>query len=104
MKQRNLWLGVLVAGSLLGGSLLGPLSGLEAAPAPHGAEKAPVNVNVNKASASELEAIRGIGPMLAERIVKYRETNGHFERPEDLVKVPGIGQAKLEKIKDQISL
>ena len=61
-------------------------------------------VNINKASLEELQAIRGIGPALAERVVKYREDNGRFEKVEDLVKVRGIGEAKFEKIKDQVSL
>ena len=61
-------------------------------------------VNVNKASAAELETVKGIGPMLAERIVTYRETHGRFDHLEDLVQVPGIGQAKLERIKSQLAL
>lgn len=61
-------------------------------------------INVNKASAEELQVIRGIGPSLAERIIQYREEHGRFEKAEDLVKVRGIGEAKFEKIKEQISL
>ena len=61
-------------------------------------------VNVNKASAEELQVIRGIGPSLAERIIQYRDEHGRFEKVEDLVKVRGIGEAKFEKIKEQVSL
>ena len=102
MKLGKRWLLVLITGSLIGGSLCGTPTMLQAAPV---LEKAPqVLVNVNKANAAELESIKGIGPMLAERILKYRETNGRFERLEDLIHVPGIGQAKFERIKSQITL
>lgn len=61
-------------------------------------------VNINKASLEELQTVRGIGPSLAERIIQYRDEHGRFERPEDLVNIRGIGEAKFEKIKSQISI
>lgn len=61
-------------------------------------------VNINKATAEELQNVRGIGPALAERIVQYRDDNGRFARPEDLVNVRGIGEAKFQKIRNQISI
>lgn len=80
-------------------------------PVLHAAPKADVKfetqaqpVNINKASAEELQVLRGIGPALADRIVKYRETNGRFAKVEDLGNVNGIGAAKLQKIKDQLVL
>lgn len=103
MKQPNRWFLVVLTGLLLSGSLMGPLGRLHAAPAAKEAGQVAL-VNVNRADASELESIRGIGPMLAERIIKHREANGRFEHLEDLTKVPGIGQAKFEKIKSQITL
>lgn len=103
MKKQNRWLILVMAGSLLGGSFPGPAGRLHAAPSSE-KQTAQALVNINKASAGELETIRGIGPMLAERIVKDREANGRYEHLEDLVRVPGIGQAKLEKIKSQITL
>ena len=103
MKRQNPWFLVVHTGCFLGSSLVGPLAKLQAAPAPKEAA-AQVAISINRANADELDAIRGIGPMLAERIVKYREANGRFERLEDLVRVPGIGQAKFEKIKSQITL
>ena len=105
MKLRKRCLLVLLTGSLLGSSLWGPSGSLQAAPAVQG--KAPAEqalVSINKANAPELESIRGIGPMLAKRILQYREANGHFEHLEDLIHVPGIGQAKFERIKGQITL
>ncbi|MGB5748862.1 MAG: helix-hairpin-helix domain-containing protein [Desulfobacterales bacterium] len=53
-------------------------------------------INVNTASAEELAQLKGIGPSHAAKIVAYREKNGPFKMPEDLVQVPGIGQKTFE--------
>lgn len=68
------------------------------------AKKGTAVVNINKAGLEELQTVRGIGPSLAERVIQYREEHGRFERPEDLVNVRGIGEAKFQKIKSQISI
>ena len=59
-------------------------------------------VNINTASAEQLTQLKGIGPALAQRIIEYREKIGPFEKPEDLMKVKGIGQKTFESIKDAI--
>ena len=59
-------------------------------------------ININRASAKELESLPGIGPVLAARIVEYRKSNGPFTSVDDLKKVPGVGGAKLEKFKEKI--
>ena len=61
-----------------------------------------VKVDINKAGLEELESIKGIGPALAERIIAYRNENGKFKTREDLISVKGIGQAKFNRIKDQL--
>lgn len=61
-------------------------------------------VNVNTASASELEKLPGIGPALAERIVSHRQSNGPFESLDDLTDVPGIGRAKLEALRAEATV
>jgi comEA protein len=61
-------------------------------------------VNINKAGVEELQTLRGIGPAIASRIIQYRESHGNFEKIEDLVNVGGIGQAKLQKIKTQVTV
>ena len=68
------------------------------------APTAPVIVNINTASAADLETLPGIGPVLAARIVAYREENGPFRAPEELSRVKGIGDAKLEEIWDLITV
>lgn len=105
MQTQNRWLVALLCTALLGGSFFGTPDRLSAAPAfEKGGVPAQAVVNINKANAGELEAIRGVGPMLAQRIVAHREAHGRFESLEDLIQVPGIGQAKFEKIKSQITL
>ena len=59
-------------------------------------------IAVNRATASELEALPGVGPVLAERIVAHRDQIGGFERVEDLLQVPGIGESKLAAIRDLV--
>ncbi|MDD5084623.1 MAG: ComEA family DNA-binding protein [Candidatus Omnitrophica bacterium] len=61
-------------------------------------------VNINTASNGELEQVRGIGPVLAGRIVQYRNENGKFSKLEDLANVKGIGGANFQKIKEQVAL
>jgi competence protein ComEA len=55
--------------------------------------------DLNSATQNELELVPGIGPALAERILKYRTEHGKFNSYEDLLKVSGIGGAKLEKFR-----
>ena len=59
-------------------------------------------ININTASAEELVQLKGIGPKKAAAIVKFRETNGPFRIPEDLIKVPGIGPKTFETNKERI--
>ncbi len=61
-------------------------------------------VNINKAGLEELQGLRGVGPSLAGRILEYRNEKGPFKQIEDLSHVRGIGQAKLEKMRSQISV
>lgn len=59
----------------------------------------PRRVNINTASATELETLPGIGPVLADRIVKYRRRSGPFASVERLLDVEGIGPKKLAALK-----
>lgn len=64
--------------------------------------KKPLIININKAGKDELTKLPGIGPKLADRILEYRKENGFFTKPEDIIKVKGIGLKKFEKCKDMI--
>lgn len=59
-------------------------------------------IDINAASAEELAQLKGVGPSHAAGIVAFREKNGPFKKPEDLIQVPGIGQKTFEKNKDLI--
>jgi competence protein ComEA len=61
-----------------------------------------IGTDINRASASQLEGLPGVGPVLAERIVEYRDKNGPFTEIEDLLDVSGIGEAKLAGMRDDI--
>lgn len=61
-------------------------------------------IRLNTATARQLEDLPGVGPVLAERIVAHRETNGPFETVEDLLEVAGIGEAKLASIRDLVAV
>ena len=63
----------------------------------------PAIININTATAEEFQLLPGIGPLLAERIVAYRDENGPFEIPGELMNVSGIGEKKLEEIWDHIT-
>lgn len=60
-------------------------------------------VNINTADADELDALPGIGPVLAQRIIDWRTANGPFTCPEDLLQVSGIGQTTLDGLRDCIT-
>jgi competence protein ComEA len=63
-----------------------------------------VLVDINTASLEQLDTLPNIGPITAQEILAYRNTNGPFESIEEIMEVPGIGQAKFEAIKDLITV
>ena len=61
-----------------------------------------LKININKATVEELCTLKRIGPSYAQRIVDYREQNGPFEKPADIMKVRGIGLKTFEANKEVI--
>ena len=61
-------------------------------------------ININTADQTELESLPGIGPVLAQKIIAYREANGPFATIEDIIDVSGIGQATFVLIKSLITV
>ncbi len=59
-------------------------------------------ININTATAAELDTLPGIGPVLAQRIIDYRKANGPFAAIEDIKNVQGIGEGIFEEIKELI--
>jgi len=66
--------------------------------------KVAVGVNINTANTERLSKLTGVGPVLARRIIAYREKYGPFTRAEDIKNVKGIGPKKFEKMYKQIIL
>jgi len=65
---------------------------------------APMWIHINTASAEELQSLPGIGPVLARRIVEYRQAHGPFQDVDELVRVRGIGKGMLKRIAGKIAL
>ncbi|HOC42834.1 MAG TPA: helix-hairpin-helix domain-containing protein [Thermoanaerobaculales bacterium] len=62
----------------------------------------PRAVNVNTATADQLQLLPGVGPALAARIIEFREANGPFEKVDELTAVQGIGDKSLEKLRPYV--
>jgi competence protein ComEA len=98
---RTLLLIALFVAALAGGASAMPVQETQAAPA---AKAASTPVNINTASAAQLEELPGIGPKTAQRIVDYRQKNGPFKKVEDLMNVSGIGEKSFLKLKPMVSV
>ena len=61
-------------------------------------------IDINRATLDELKTLPGIGQSKAESILKYREENGRFKKPEDLMNIEGIKGGVFQKIKDKIAV
>ena len=61
-------------------------------------------ININRATTRQLDALDGIGPVIAQRIIDYRKINGSFLSIDDLQKVSGIGAAKFAQIKAKVRI
>ena len=99
MKRYLLMMALLVAVSMTG---LSPSLAL-AAGSPAAGVMIEI-VNLNQATAEELQALPGVGPALSERIILYRTEHGPFKSVDQLTEVKGVGQTKLAKFKDQLTI
>jgi competence protein ComEA len=61
-------------------------------------------INLNTATAEQLDSLPGIGPKVAARIIEYRQKNGPFKKIEDVMNVKGIGEKNFLKIKGRLSV
>ena len=89
--------------------LVGVLAIAGTAASPEGATAAPAAartgaVDLNSASEEQLQEVPGIGPSLAKKIVDFRKENGPFKTVDDLLKVRGIGEKSLEKLRAHLTV
>jgi competence protein ComEA len=61
-------------------------------------------INLNTATALQLQSLPGIGPALARRIIAFREKNHGFKHVEELLAIPGISEKKWEAIRDKVEI
>ena len=80
----------------------GPGPSPEASVEPEISAQTPININT--ATVEQLVSLPGIGPILAQRIVDYRQANGAFQRAGDLLEVAGIGPTSFERIRQLITV
>ena len=77
----------------------------ESKPRPAASAKAAATaININTATPAELQRLPGIGAATAGRIVEYREKNGPFKKPEELMNVRGIGEKSFLKLKPLVTI
>lgn len=81
-----------------------PVPGGAAGPAAGGAPTAAGPLNLNTATLAQLDALPGVGPVLAQRILTHREQHGGFKAVGDLRQVDGIGDARYEQLKDLVTV
>lgn len=95
---------ILVGVTAPPGAAVPPATGSGVPPA--GAVGAPGGgkINLNTATAAQLDVLPGVGPVLAERIVAHREQHGGFRSVDDLRQVNGIGDARYQELKDLVTV
>ena len=64
----------------------------------------PAFLDINRATKEEIQDLPGIGPVLADRIIQHRESEGGFEKIEDLTAIQGIGDTRLAELRDLIKI
>jgi competence protein ComEA len=94
---------VLVLSLALAGAAGAPASAAPpAAPKAAASEARPIDINT--ADSSALESVPGLGKSLSQRILAFREKNGAFQSVDDLLKVPGIGEKSIQKLRPYLTV
>jgi competence protein ComEA len=86
------------------GAAVVPSAGTTSAAGAAGAGAPSAVVNLNTASAEELDTLQGVGPSTAQKIIDYRTANGGFKTIDELKNIPGIGEVRFAALKDHVSV
>ena len=89
-----------MAAALVAGLLLAPAAVLAQQPKAPASEK----VNLNTATAEQLQTLPGIGASVAKKIIEHRTKSGKFGKIEDILNIKGIGEKKFQKMKDRLAV
>ena len=81
-----------------------PAASITEVPVAETAIDLPLRLNLNRATASELDELPGIGAVLSERIVRFRDANGPFRSVDDLIHVDGISGRLIDQIRDLVTV
>jgi competence protein ComEA len=100
----RLLVSLVAIGSLAGASLAAQQATQKPATARTEARPAAATINLNTATAGDLEKLPGIGQKVAARIVDYRQKNGPFKKVEELMNVQGIGEKSFLQIRSQLTV
>jgi competence protein ComEA len=89
---------------ILIGTAPATVPGAAAGAAAAGSGAAPAKINLNTATAEQLDTLPGVGPVTAQSILSWRTENGRFTSVEDLLDVKGIGDATLAELRDHVTV
>ncbi len=102
MVRIGLWVGALACAVMLG---IGGQTRIEAAgQEAKGPATAPAPLNLNAATAADLEKLPGVGAAMATRILEYRQKSGGFKKIEELMNVQGIGERNFLRLKPLVTV
>ena len=101
VRRNRIWNAVLCLALLVA---LGTATGTQAAAAAEKQGDGAQQIDLNSASREQLMQVKGIGPALADRIVEFRKEHGPFRRVEDILKVRGVGEKSLAKLKPYLKV
>jgi competence protein ComEA len=104
MVRKALVLTALILLTSSAASIAAPAQQTAAPKAAPAASALAAPINVNTATAAELEKLPGVGPAMALRIVEYRQKNNGFKKLEDLMQVKGIGEKTFLKLKPLVTI